>query len=53
MADDYERFVSFDWADERWRAYLNFACIRSLNAVPRSQVCNLLVGSLLWLHGPA
>ncbi|CAE7649117.1 unnamed protein product, partial [Symbiodinium sp. CCMP2456] len=23
MADDYERFVSFDWADERWRAYLN------------------------------
>ncbi|CAE7382551.1 unnamed protein product [Symbiodinium natans] len=23
MADDYERFLSYDWSDERWRAYLN------------------------------
>mmetsp|Transcript_29612 Transcript_29612/g.66700 ORF Transcript_29612/g.66700 Transcript_29612/m.66700 type:complete len:316 (+) Transcript_29612:20-967(+) len=23
MADGYERFLSYDWSDERWRTYLN------------------------------
>jgi len=23
MTDSYERFLSFDWSDERWRTYLN------------------------------